>query len=62
MIRYNKLFPIFGFVAGILFSALLFLSSGEKALTESFTELTQRIITIKPNKDLFFCRRTRTAE
>lgn len=54
MIRYNKLFPIFGFVAGILFSALLFLSSGEKALTESFTELSQRIITIKPNKDLFF--------
>ena len=54
MNRYNKLFPIFGFTAGIIFSVLLFLSSSSKTMSAAFTELTQRVVTIKPNKDLYF--------
>ncbi len=54
MNKYKNLFPVFGFVAGMMFMVLLFLSFESKTLGETFTELTQRIVTIKPNKELTF--------
>lgn len=51
--KYKTLFPIFGFIAGILFTALIFISykSENKA---NFFELPQRIKSIDLNKNFDF--------
>ncbi|MCZ2102022.1 MAG: lytic transglycosylase domain-containing protein [Chitinophagales bacterium] len=55
---YKRLFPVFGFIGGMMFTTLLFLSSDSKSLREAITELTQRIVTIKPESDLHFAGET----
>ncbi len=52
--KYKKFFPVFGFVSGMIFSGLIFVSSQSKSIGEVFTELNQRIITVRPNKQINF--------
>lgn len=52
----NRLFPIFGFVAGIIFTMLIFISyttTGEKMV--SFFDLPQQIKGVNLNKQFDFC-------
>lgn len=51
--KYNTLFPVFGFVAGTLFTALIFISYKTNSKT-SFFELPQRIKSIDLNKTFDF--------
>lgn len=51
--RYKALFPIFGFVAGIFFTALIFISYKSES-NVSFFELPQRIKSIDLNKKFDF--------
>ncbi|HMT51734.1 MAG TPA: lytic transglycosylase domain-containing protein [Saprospiraceae bacterium] len=50
----HKLFPLFGFVAGIIFTMLIFLSYTSKKSLTSFFELPQQIKSVNLNKPFDF--------
>jgi len=50
----HKLFPLFGFVAGIIFTMLIFLSYTSKKSLTSFFELPQQIKSVNLNKPFNF--------
>jgi hypothetical protein len=52
--KYQTLFPFFGFVAGIMFTAMIFISYKSESLSNNFFELPQRIKSIDLNKSFDF--------
>jgi membrane-bound lytic murein transglycosylase D len=59
MVQYKNLFPLFGFIAGIIFTALIFFSysisaDNDQEAGEAFFNLPQQIRSVKMNKTFHF--------
>jgi membrane-bound lytic murein transglycosylase D len=55
MEKYKKLFPVFGFVGGLIFSLLIFLSYATKDTTlKSFFDLPQQIMAVNLDREFNF--------
>ncbi|KXK37796.1 MAG: lytic transglycosylase catalytic subunit [Bacteroidetes bacterium OLB9] len=54
MNKYKSLFPMFGFVAGLVFSALIFLSYKNENVRKVFYDLAQKIVSVRMDKTFDF--------